>query len=416
MNPPATIKTNRGSLTFQLASRQTKKYYPDKKGSKYIYLGLPDTDENQILARIKLKVLISDLDSGKFDPFNEDKYKSKETFEESLHHKKLPSLKELMFLEWNTKYDKGIIHESTYKMRIGKYKNFLNTLSNELTDLKSLENAINSHYESPRERVEIIKGIITSLTWALMEEVIPVFLESFIKKIKKLKNDYSLVSKKKNSPRKNKLGEINKEFAYFSKEERDFIIQEFYNKNYKVDIAELVEFIFCTGVRTQEAFGLNWGDIHHDRKGFITVSINKAYSTLIKKIKSTKNNKVREFKVSPRVKNLLERMNINNDKSKDELIFKTTNKGFTTCSLNAYWYGYYSSETLKFYPGIVYKLSEEGKISKYLNPYQMRATFITNQLLEGKNPLIIAKWTGHDTKTLLDNYEKLTGMEESPAD
>jgi len=416
MNQIATIKNNRGNITFQLSSKCTKKYYPELKGSKYIYLGLPDNDENQLQARIKLKELISDLESGIFNSGNEDKYKFKEKVEESIIYKSAPSLKDLIFLEWNTKLNKGIIHESTYKGRLSIYGSLLDKLPKDISDTKGLEEVIDDFYKTVHCKIRALKQIITTITWAIREEKISDYFENSLKKIKRLKDNYTLASKKCKANRKNKLGEIKSEFAYYSEEERDIIIQAFYEKKFKVNVAELVEFIFCTGVRTQEAFALTWGDIYYDKNGDVIISINKAYASRIHKIKTTKNGKKREFKVNSRIKELLKRLSLNSEKNKNDLIFETSSGKFNSLSLNQYWYGLYSTHNSKFYPRVVYSLYEEGKISKYLPPYQMRASFVTHQLLKGKSPLIISKWTGHDAQTLLKHYEKLSGMEDSPAD
>ena len=58
----------------------------------------------------------------------------------------------------------------------------------------------------------------------------------------------------------------------------------------------------------------------------------------------------------------------------------------------------------------------EGKISKYLCPYQARSSFITNLLLKGSNLYKVAEWAGHDVKTLLTHYNSITGMEERVPD
>lgn len=426
MTKAATIKSNRGSITFQLSSHYTKIYYPERTGSKYIYFGLPDNDDNQLLARIKLKDLVADLKSGKFDPYNETKYKYVETIEELIQKKKLPTFSDLAVLEWDTKLKKELIHESTYKSRFSYYKAFLDKTPEDITDVKTLANVLENYPNTILMKVILLNLLITSVKWGIEEEKLPSYMGVTLKKLMKLRANY-ISSIKKNKPcRKNRFGKIDKEFGYYSETERDIIIEAFYNrkstlKSSKVNVAELVEFTFCTGVRTQEAFALTWGDISYNEKNEMIISINKAYSTCIRKTKGTKTGKIREFKVSTRVRTLLERMKLNEITNKDSLVFKCSTGEFCTRSLLNYWYGnYYYGTPNKpqktLYPGVVASLYQEGKISKYLNPYQMRASFINHQLLKGKSPLIISKWTGHDAKTLLEHYEKLKGTEESPAD
>ncbi|HAT14236.1 MAG TPA: hypothetical protein DD001_18220 [Microcoleaceae bacterium UBA10368] len=164
----------------------------------------------------------------------------------------------------------------------------------------------------------------------------------------------------------------------FTALERDTIIAAFYESD-KVNerqIAPLIEFLFLTGCRPGEAFALVWDNIKFEKD---LIWFNKSYSGTIKDIKVTKNNSVRQFYLYPRLTELLKRIKPDDTKPKD-LVFKQENGRTWNSERHGFlWLGKTSSTKGKtyYYPGVVTRLIEEGKISSYLPPYNARHTYIT---------------------------------------
>ncbi|MEG4323621.1 MULTISPECIES: tyrosine-type recombinase/integrase [unclassified Microcoleus] len=165
----------------------------------------------------------------------------------------------------------------------------------------------------------------------------------------------------------------------FTKNERDIIIKAFYDSSNAPErqIAPLIEFLFLTGCRPGEAFALTWGNIKFDND---IIFFGKSYSASIKKVKVTKNNSIRIFKLYPRLRDLLLRIKPADPKTNDLVFKQQKGQTYTSTRQSQLWMGYTNvnkqDETV-FYPGVVARLVEEGEISSYLSPYHTRHTYIT---------------------------------------
>ena len=173
------------------------------------------------------------------------------------------------------------------------------------------------------------------------------------------------------------------------------IVDDFFKRK-KGLIPYLIELLFRTGMRPEEAFALTWGDIGD---GCSTIHINKAYTTRGKRIKGTKNGKVRTLPCSPRVKKILQTLKPE-DCDLNSLIFKNAhNNPFNNDNIEDHW--------LQGGKAIVANLIEEGKLSHYLKPYSTRATFISMQLHAGFDVKTVAYWVGDKPETILNSYASI---------
>ena len=193
----------------------------------------------------------------------------------------------------------------------------------------------------------------------------------------------------------------------FTKEERDIIIEAFYESD-KVNCrqaAPLIEFLFLTGCRSGEAFALEWKDVFLGRdKDCIRFS--KSYNGRLKNTQVTKTGETRIFKIYPKLENLLLKVKPVDAKPNDLIFTQRNGKAWYIGQLAKLWNTYELNHPQKtyVYPGVVTQLVEEGKISGYLSPYHTRHTFITLQAHAGTDLLLLATACGNSVETIQRHY------------
>jgi integrase len=162
-------------------------------------------------------------------------------------------------------------------------------------------------------------------------------------------------------------------------------------------IADLVEFKFLTGMRTSEVHALKWSDLkltNHRPE----ITIQRVISVDGKDIKDylKEGSDFRVFPINADLMQLIDRLpRIDNP---NNLIFPsyTGNKHNKTGGVDC------PSQVFKC---VINGLFDEGLISVPLRYYCTRHTFITLAMRSGKvNVATLAKWTGHTTTTLMNNY------------
>ena len=195
----------------------------------------------------------------------------------------------------------------------------------------------------------------------------------------------------------------------FSKEERDIIIKGFYEspKPQEQRIAPMIEFSFLTGCRPGEAFALTWGDVMFERN---IVRFSKSYNGKLNNVQTTKTKEIRIFNLYPRLKNLLVQIQPTNTQSTDLVFPDKSGKPFHSTRHNAYWLGCKTKfkGVERYYPGVVARLIEEGKLSRYLSPYHTRHTYITLTAHANKQDnnalLYIASACGNSVDVIMKHY------------
>jgi integrase len=149
----------------------------------------------------------------------------------------------------------------------------------------------------------------------------------------------------------------------------------------------LVQFWFKTGCRPSEAIGLQWKHISPNCdfitfEGSIQCIAGKLYWS-----EGSKNNKTRTIAVSESVRNLL--LQIRPDvPNSDSPVFPSPKGKFIN----------YENFCKRVWSKVVHPIVPKT------TPYNCRDTFITEQLLKGVSPAVIAKWCDTSTKMIEEHY------------
>jgi integrase len=171
------------------------------------------------------------------------------------------------------------------------------------------------------------------------------------------------------------------------------IVHKFRSDSNLSHYADYVEFKFGVGLRTGEAAALLW---RHCSSNCDRIWIGESLSNGSRK--STKTNKARSVRLTPRLQQLLLSRRAN-DFQPDDLIFTSTEG----CAIDAknfcrrYWKP---------------ALAELG--INYRKPYNTRHTLISHGLEAGMNPVAIAALTGHNIRTLYESYAGLVNPPKLP--
>jgi integrase len=167
------------------------------------------------------------------------------------------------------------------------------------------------------------------------------------------------------------------------------------------------KFKFLTGCRTGEAIAFFWGDVEWDKERIL---VRRNYDRYTKKFYPLKNDKhegelVRRFPM-PKDGELWKLLrSIQSENSKDnDVVFKTLHgKVIDAAVSHVAWHGRTGINTRK---GVVAELVAQGKLSKYLPPYNTRHTFITHAIFDlGIDEKVVSKWCGHQLDISNKHYQ-----------
>ncbi len=154
---------------------------------------------------------------------------------------------------------------------------------------------------------------------------------------------------------------------------------------------DYVSFMFLTGCRPEEACELKLGDIYKDY-----INISRAYRNDIKKVKRTKNFKIRQFPINDQLQEIIDRKT-SNLVSKDDCLFPSiTGRRFD-----------YRNFPNRTWNVVLNGLLTDEKISRYLPPYNCKHTFLTHALAQGIPPKQLEAWVGTSARVIMDNYAGL---------
>lgn len=192
---------------------------------------------------------------------------------------------------------------------------------------------------------------------------------------------------------------LNQEKAYTWNEVE--IILEFYRTN-KSHWYNFAKFKFLTGVRTGEAIALMWCDVLWDKEEII---IRRTYSDRIRKFKKTKNETIRRFPM-PRDGELWNLLKSIPQGEPNEVVFKSkTGKIINSKTFMYTWKGRDDASKVK---GAIPELIKQGKLTKYLSPYNTRHTFITHQIFDlGRDEKIVNAWCEHSEAISKKHYQDI---------
>jgi integrase len=424
---PATIKKNGNSITFQISLAFTKLHYPEmKSGNKYLYYGAEYNEKNKLEAGQSLLLLINDLENNTFDRNDIKKYLHKSKRFEVEEKLKLPTLNELA-----KGYYKEVLRRDVTPGTIKCYQTIINFLAVCPQNILNLKDIVD-YIKSSNRGVSTIKksfGFVSkAFEWGVHENKLPEEVLKFERLIKYEKDSWlnnKLRTTKRTKPKIHYSSEniFVDEIKIYTEGEIELIIKKakevFYktcrgrHKNVESSVPKIIEFISLTGCRTSEAIALTWGDIDFDKQQIL---INKSLCNVSRKVKCTKTGKSRIFPFKGYTKLINFFNKIKPDIiNKNEIIFKNQlGKYLNITRLCQIWSGY--TYRGKEHPGLIKELINEGLLNHHIPLYNLRHSFITNQLRKGVNPHILALWVGHDPATQSKHYNKMDGTEFSPMD
>ncbi|MEH2363981.1 site-specific integrase [Nostoc sp.] len=168
-----------------------------------------------------------------------------------------------------------------------------------------------------------------------------------------------------------------------------------------------LKFKFLTGCRTSEGIAFMWCDIEWDKE---RVLIRRTYDRGTKKFYPLKNDRTykgqatRKFPM-PKDEELWNFLkSIPQGKTQGEIVFKSKRgKIIDFSTFGTAWRGREKSRGQK---GIITNLIEQGKLTKYLKPYNTRHTFITHAVYDlGIDEKFVSNWCGHDLQVSNKHYQ-----------
>ncbi|MBD2299103.1 tyrosine-type recombinase/integrase [Nostoc sp. FACHB-87] len=178
------------------------------------------------------------------------------------------------------------------------------------------------------------------------------------------------------------------------------ILEAFKNHPKKFHWHDFTKFKFLTGCRTGEAIAFLWCDINWEKE---CVYIRRTYDRVTKKFYHTKTSKgdkelIRIFPM-PKDGELWNLIKSIPQGEANETVFKTKTKKIIRGNI-------FTSEHWK---PVIDKLIEQGKLTKYLSPYNTRHTFITHQIFDlGRDEKIVSAWCGHGEAVSQKHYQDIT--------
>ncbi|HEY9802135.1 MAG TPA: site-specific integrase [Leptolyngbyaceae cyanobacterium] len=170
---------------------------------------------------------------------------------------------------------------------------------------------------------------------------------------------------------------------------------------------DFLKFKFLTGCRTGEAIALMWCDIEWDKERIL---IRRNYDKATKKFYPLKNDKsykgelVRKFPM-PKDGELWTLLKSIPEGQDNEVVLKSkTGKIIDKDAFSTLWRGAHCPTQRRH--GIIPALTKQGKITKYLSPYNTRHTFITRAVFDlGIDEKIVSKWCGHNIDVSNKHYQ-----------
>lgn len=327
---------------------------------KYICTGLSDTTENRRRVTAKAWEIERDLISGYFDP-SLGRYQFKARYEPPRQALSLTDI-------WDRYCDfkRTQWAETTIKLHVRRMTNHIQSLPfQKLTDADDiLIHLVKSC--SPDTARRVLVEIKACCNWAIKSRLIS-------------SNPFADI--------KFKTPKIKPLIDPFDQAETIAIIEAFELTHY----GNLVKFLFMTGCRSSEAFGLTWQNVTPE---FILFS--QAIVTGIKK--GTKTGIARRFPCNDALRSLMNSMR--SQVGSSDLVFaRPSGRPLNSNDfINNYWKGRSGRS------GIVSRLVDQGKVYRYRPQYNTRHTFITNCINNGVPIPTVADWVGNSPEIIFKHY------------
>ncbi len=355
-------KAPKGTVSVQVFKDRLRLCWSYCGKRYFLYIGLPDSKVNRVIAEQKARQIEGDMATANFDP-SLRKYKP----EYQQQYLRVSVTK--LFGRFMAQKAKEVTPKTMekYQATLGYLIRFFGDAAAELVSDSSAED-FTQHLKD--------KGLSLNQCKRRLEELEACWNWAIARNLIAPENPWTEVAKRVKVPPKQKS-------KPFSKEEIKAIVQGFRTDRNYSHYADYVEFLFGTGVRTGEAIGLRWKHLSDDCS---TVWIGESVSRGIRK--STKTNRARTISLTTRLQAmLLNRKPTNADP--DGLVF-TSAKGNIIDDHN-----FRNRAWIK----VLTRLGID-----YRKPYTTRHTLISHALDLGMNPVNVAQLTGHDVRTLYENY------------
>lgn len=186
-----------------------------------------------------------------------------------------------------------------------------------------------------------------------------------------------------------KRGNTGHDIHPFTVEERDRIIQAFYENRYYRHYAPLVTFQFLTGARPSEGTALKWKGVKSNHILFTESRVYDGHRFVTKL--GLKTQDYRRFPIYPQLRALLDGLAAG---ASSDLVFPSPHGGYIN----------WDNFTDRAWHNVLGTLPE----IEYRCPYKMRHTFISLCIEQGIPVTHIAKAVGNSTDVILQRYAKAT--------
>jgi integrase len=365
-------KAKKGTIQIKSSNNRLQLVFSHGGKRRYVSLGLPETNRNLGLARMKANEIESDIFKGCFDE-SLKRYKFFTSSEpQPINLAEGVGLKEL----WSkyVVFKRSQVSPSTIVKDFAKVENHLKRLSSD-----SLEDAIMIRdfyvkHLSPNAAKRVLTQINACCNWAMKSGLIKV-------------NPFQGMAAEIRLPKGQGRSEED-DIDPFSLEERDRIITAFENNRNYCQYTSFIEFLFRTGCRPSEAIALQWSKISSD---FKTITFDQAVivseNGLVLK-KGLKTQLRREFPCNQGMQQFLKRIQPEAISS-DRFIFPSPEDKFIDFHnfANRAWKRILSTLNMR-----------------YRKPYQTRHTFITLCLEAGMDAKDVAKLVGNSPEMIYRHY------------
>ncbi|MGL5876831.1 MAG: tyrosine-type recombinase/integrase [Xenococcaceae cyanobacterium] len=353
-------KAAKGTVVVQIFKERLRLVWSYAGKRYFLYLGLPDSKTNRIVADQKARQIEGDMATGNFDPTLK-KYK----FEAVSRRSQISAVALFeQFTESKAKY-LATPTLAKYAAIVGYFKQcFGDNPASAIAeiDAEAFTDWLLTQIEpiTAKDRLALIKAC---WQWGIEQDLI----ES---------NPWKEMSKRiKPAPKQPPKP--------FSREEMGAIVHALGSDRYYHHYADYVEFLFGTGCRTGEAIGLKWKHVSNDCS---TVWIGESLSRKVRK--STKTNRARTIALTPKLQAIL--------LAKRPAEFDPEGLVFTAPKGGAIDDNNFRNRAWKT---VLTRLEID-----YRKPYTTRHTLVSHALDLGMNPVVVAQLTGHDVQVLFKNY------------
>ena len=351
-------RTPKGEVSIENVDGWIRLRWRYKGERKTMSLGLRHDPVNLTVAQQRASQIRLDIVSGNYDP-KLAKYKS----DRAQLPQEIGAIDLFVrFIEWKTK--------QVQTRTLEKYRGLVNWMREYLGDRPATDAAAEGFINwlgenlapgTTRERLLLLRS---GWRWGIKQELVTV-------------NPWVDLRVRQPPQQKPKA---------FTKNEVQRILKGFEESYYYHHYTDYVRFKFSTGCRTGEANGLRW---RHLNENCTIVWFGESHTH--GQFKDTKTGKAREVKLSDSLSKML-RSRMPADVDPDALVFPAPKGGPMT-------EGNFSER------GWAKVL--DAQTVPYRVPYNTRHTFVSHALEAGMSPVEVAAITGHDVRTLYENYAGL---------